>query len=102
MRKVVIWRKIAHYEKWRILHIRYSLYSIDSYIRTGLFVYYFRKNVYDLKNEDRKLPKKPEIQSCITEFYKNDKKMNLKRLNVEKNIGYLFFRNPPLLLSTFS
>ena len=30
-------------------------------------------------------------------------KMSLKRLNVEKNIGYLFFRNPPLLqISTFS
>ena len=29
--------------------------------------------------------------------------MSLKRLNVEKNTGYLFFRNPPLLqISTFS
>ena len=29
--------------------------------------------------------------------------MSLKRLNVEKNTGYLFFRNPPLpQISTFS
>ena len=29
--------------------------------------------------------------------------MSLKRLNVEKNTGYIFFRNPPLLqISTFS
>ena len=29
--------------------------------------------------------------------------MSLKRLNIEKNPGYLFFRNPPLLqISTFS
>ena len=29
--------------------------------------------------------------------------MSLKRLNVEKNTGYLFFRNPPLTkISTFS
>ena len=29
--------------------------------------------------------------------------MSRKRLNVEKNTGYLFFRNPPLLqISTFS
>ena len=29
--------------------------------------------------------------------------MSLKRLNFEKNTGYLFFRNPPLLqISTFS
>ena len=29
--------------------------------------------------------------------------MSLKLLNVEKNTGYLFFRNPPLLqISTFS
>ena len=29
--------------------------------------------------------------------------MSLKRLNLEKNTGYLFFRNPPLpQISTFS
>ena len=29
-------------------------------------------------------------------------KMSLKRLNVDKNTGYLFFRNPPLpQISTF-
>ena len=28
--------------------------------------------------------------------------MSLKRLNVEKNTGYLFFRNPLLKISTFS
>ena len=29
--------------------------------------------------------------------------MSLKRLNVEKNTGYLFFRNPPFpQISTFS
>ena len=26
------------------------------------------------KNEDQKLPKKPQIQSCITQFFKNNKK----------------------------
>ena len=30
MRKVLIWRKSAYYGKWRICHLRYSLYSIDS------------------------------------------------------------------------
>ena len=79
------------------------VYTVKTHILELDFLFItFEKNVYDLKNEDRKLPKKPQIQSCITEFYKNDKKMNLKRLNVEKNIGYLFFQNPPLLLSTFS
>ena len=39
------------------------------------------------ENEDQKLPKKPQIQSCIPIFQK----------------GYLFFRNPTLLqISTFS
>ena len=33
---------------------------------------------------------------------KNNKKMSLKRLNVEKYTGHLFFRNPPLpKISTF-
>ena len=36
------------------------------------------------ENEDQKLPKKPQIQSCIAKFFKNNKKMSLKRLNVEK------------------
>ena len=26
------------------------------------------------KNEDQKLPNKPQIQSCITQFFKNNKK----------------------------
>ena len=41
--------KCARCEKWRISHLRYSLYSIDSSIRTGLFVYYFRKKIFCLK-----------------------------------------------------
>ena len=36
------------------------------------------------ENEDHKPPKKPQIQSCITQFFKINKKMSLKRLNVEK------------------
>ena len=31
------------------------------------------------ENEDTKLPKKPQIQSCITQFFKNTKKMSLKK-----------------------
>ena len=49
MRQVLIWRKSAYLGKWRISHLRYSLYRIDSRIRTALFVYYFRKKNSDLK-----------------------------------------------------
>ena len=31
--------KSAFFGKWRILHLRYRLYRIDSSIRIGLFVY---------------------------------------------------------------
>ena len=40
---------------------------------TGIFVYYFRE-MRTFENEDQKLPKKPEIQSCITQLFKNNKK----------------------------
>ena len=50
MRKVLIWRKSAYSEKWRIPHIRESLYRIDSSIRIELFVYNFRKQFSNFKN----------------------------------------------------
>ena len=61
------------------------------------------ENFPDFQMKKRKLPTKPQLQSCITQFFKNNKKMCLRRLNVEKNTGYLFFRYPPLpQTSTFS
>ena len=50
MRKKLISRKSAYSGNWRISFLRYSLYGVDSSIRTGLFVYYFRKKISDLKN----------------------------------------------------
>ena len=49
MRKVLISEKVL-ISGWRISHIRYSLYRIDSSIKIRLFVYNFQKNFSDLKN----------------------------------------------------
>ena len=64
-----------------------------------------KKNSPDFEiYKKRKLPQtKPQTQSYITQFFKNNKKMSLTRLNVEKNTAYLFFRNPFLpQTNTFS
>ena len=50
MRKVLIWGKSVYFGKWRISHLRYNLYRIDSSIIIGLFVYNFRKKFSDSKN----------------------------------------------------
>ena len=42
------------------------------------------------KNEDQKLPKKPQIQSCITQFFKNNKKWVLSD-SILKKILALYF-----------
>ena len=51
MEKVLILRKSAYLEKWRISHNRLSLYRIDSSIRTGFFVYYCRKFLLSKNNK---------------------------------------------------
>ena len=48
-KRVLILGKGAYYGKYRILHLRYSLYLIESCIRIGLFVYNFRKKIFWLK-----------------------------------------------------
>ena len=90
MKKVHIWRKSAFYEKCRISHLRYSKFRIDSSIRTGFFVYYFRKVFSDLKNVY-------SISSGFS-FAKLEKIFLIFKLK-----GYLFFQNLPLLqIRTFS
>ena len=56
MRKVLIWRKSAYYEKWRISHLRYRLYGIVHTLYTLLseldFLFITVENFHsDLKNE---------------------------------------------------
>ena len=90
MKKVLIWRKNAYYEKCRISHLRYSKFRIDSSVRTGFFVYYFRKFFSDLKNVFR---------ICSGFLLAKLEKIFL----IFKLKDYLFFQNPPLLqISTFS
>ena len=50
LKNVLILGKCAYFGKWRISHLRYSLYRIDSSIRIGLFVSNFPKFFSDLKN----------------------------------------------------
>ena len=50
MGKVLIWGKSAYFWKWRISHLRYGLYRLDSSIRIGIFLNNFRKNFFCLKN----------------------------------------------------
>ena len=105
--KVLISRKSAYFGKWKISHLRYSLYGIDYTVKTLILAFEFlfferrRRNGHswiNSRSEDQKLPKKPQLQSCITQIFKNN-----KSLNVEKNTGYLFFQNLPLpQISIFS
>ena len=43
-----------------------------------------------LKNEDQKFPKKPKIQSCITQFFKSNKKWVLSDLMLKKYKRFIF------------
>ena len=40
---MLIWGRRAHFRKWGISHLRYSLYRIDFSFKIGLFVFNFRK-----------------------------------------------------------
>ena len=42
------------------------------------------------KNEDQKLPKKPQIQSCITQFFKSNKKWVLSDSMLKKYKRFIF------------
>ena len=68
---VPILGKYAYFGKWRISHLRYSFYGIDSSIGIGLFVYNFRKIFLTL-------------ESPVLHNFEKIIKMSLKRLNVEK------------------
>ena len=53
------------------------------------------------ENEDQRLPKKPQVQSCITQFFKNKKWVLFG--SVFKENQCIFFRNPPVAkIVTFS
>ena len=47
--KWAYFREMCLFEKWKISHLRYSLYRIDSSIIIGIFVYDFRKKIFWLK-----------------------------------------------------
>ena len=38
LENVIVLRKCHYFGKWRISHVRYCLYNIDSSIRIGLFI----------------------------------------------------------------
>ena len=63
------------------------------------------RKVHELipENEDQKLRKNLKFSPALKKYSKIIQKMILKRVNFQKNTGYLFFRKPPLLqINTFS
>ena len=70
MGEVLIWGKGAYFGKWI-----FSDFKNVSNISSGFFVCKIGKKNSRLSNlKKRKLPKKPQIQSCTKQFFKNNKK----------------------------